>query len=410
MDVSKQQSSNNEQQSSENSSHARRIITLTPQAMSLNPFPWYQEMRASTPVFYDSETQFWHIFRYADIQQILNDPATYSSEVLQRTMTEEEKRASPEPSILSLDPPRHHQIRSFVTQAFTPRTVANLASHVREIIHEQLDQVAADGHMDLITDLAYPLPMIVVSQLLGIPTEDRDMFKHWSDDVVGQDQERATTSIREMRAYLKTITDERRKKPADDLISELLAAQIDGQHLAESELLSFYLLLLVAGNETMTNLIGNAFICFDEYPQALEQLYANPALIPGAIEEVLRFRSPIQRLVRITTKDTVLGGQHIPAGKIISPWLGSANRDETQFSQPDTFDMLRSPNHHVGFGHGIHFCVSAPLARIEGKIALEVLLARFKHIKRNHSVPLERIPAASAFFGVQKLELTFENA
>jgi cytochrome P450 len=150
--------------------------------------------------------------------------------------------------------------------------------------------------------------------------------------------------------------------------------------------------------------------CFDEYPQALEQLRANPALIPGAIEEVLRFRSPVQRLIRITTKDTVLGGQHIPTGAIISPWLGSANRDETQFSQPNTFDVSRSPNRHVGFGHGIHFCVGAPLSRLEGKIALEIMLARFKHIERDHSVPLERIPAASAFFGVQKLELTFENA
>jgi cytochrome P450 len=213
-----------------------------------------------------------------------------------------------------------------------------------------------------------------------------------------------------MHAYLKTITDERRKKPTDDLISALLAAQIDGQYLSEGELLSFYVLLLVAGNETTTNLIGNALICFDEYPQALEQLHANPSLIPGAIEEVLRFRSPVQRLIRITTKDTELNGHHIPAGQIISPWLGSANRDETQFSHPDTFDIQRSPNRHVGFGHGIHFCVGAPLSRLEGKIALEILLARFKNIKRDQSVPLERIPAASAFFGVQKLELTFEQA
>jgi cytochrome P450 len=409
MDVSIQQSQNEDQQSHENSRRTRREIILDPQALSLNPFPWYQEMRATNPIFHDTENELWHVFRYADTQQILTDPATFSSEVMQRTMTEEELQQAGQPSILSLDPPRHRQLRAFVTQAFTPRTVANLAPRVREIIHEQLDQVAADGHMDLIEDLAYPLPVIVISELLGVPAADRAMFKHWSDNVVSQDQSQAMQSVREMSEYLKAITDERRKKPANDLISALLEAQVDGQHLNEGELLSFYILLLVAGNETTTNLIGNAFTCFDDYPQALEQLQADPTRIPNAIEEVLRFRSPVQRLIRITTKDTEIAGQPIAAGQLITPWLGSANRDEAQFSDPDTFAIQRTPNRHVGFGHGIHFCVGAPLSRLEGKIALEIILERFKNIKRDHSVPLERITAASAFFGIQRLELTFEN-
>ena len=412
MNVPLQQSHEEDEQKSEISRRIQRELLLDPQALSLNPFPWYQKMRATDPIFHDAKNGLWHIFRYTDTQQILNDPTTFSSEIIQRssTITEEEKKQIGEPSILGLDPPRHRQLRSFVTQAFTPRTVANLAPRVREIIHEQLDHVASDGRMDVIEDLAYPLPVIVISELLGVPAQDRAIFKRWSDDVVSQDQSQSMQSLRAMSEYLKAITDERRKKPANDLISDLLTAQVDGQHLTEGELLSFYVLLLIAGNETTTNLIGNAFTSFDDYPQALEQLRADPTLIPGAIEEVLRFRSPVQRLARITTKEIKIGGQQIPAGQIVTPWLGSANRDETQFSDPDTFDVRRSPNRHVGFGHGIHFCVGAPLSRLEGKIALEIMLERFKSIKRDHSVPLERIPAASAFFGVQKLELTFENA
>ena len=412
MDISIQESHDEDKHSPKTERRPGRAVRLNPEAMSLNPFPWYQSMRATNPIFYDSENDLWQVFHYADTQQILNDPATFSSEVAQRTdtLTEEERKQVGEPSILNLDPPRHRQLRSFVTQAFTPRTVANLAPRVREIINEQLDHVVADGHMDLIEDLAYPLPVIVISELLGIPSADRNMFKHWSDAVVSQDQSNTMQSIKEMSDYLAAITNERRKKPANDLISALLAAQVDGKYLTEGELISFYILLLVAGNETTTNLIGNAFTCFDDFPQELERLYADRTLIPNAIEEVLRFRSPVQRLIRITTRDTEVGGQHIPAGQLISPWLGSANRDEAQFPDPDTFDIGRSPNRHVGFGHGIHFCVGAPLSRLEGKIALEIMLDRFKTIKRDHNIPLERISAASAFFGVKKLELTFENA
>lgn len=412
MDISIQESHDEDKHSPEIERRPGRAVTLNPEAMSLNPFPWYQSMRSTNPIFYDSENNLWQVFRYTETQQILNDPATFSSEVAQRTdtLTEEEKKQVGEPSILNLDPPRHRQLRSFITQAFTPRTVANLAPRVREIINEQIDHVAASGHMDLIEDLAYPLPVIVISELLGIPSEDRNMFKRWSDAVVSQDQSNTMQSIKEMSDYLAAITNERRKKPANDLISALLAAQVDGQYLTEGELISFYILLLVAGNETTTNLIGNAFTCFDDFPQELERLYADRTLIPNAIEEVLRFRSPVQRLIRITTRDTEVGAQHIAAGQLVSPWLGSANRDEAQFSDPDTFDVRRSPNRHVGFGHGIHFCVGAPLSRLEGKIALEIMLERFKHIKRDRTVPLERIDAASAFFGVKKLEINFENA
>jgi cytochrome P450 len=385
----------------------RREIKPNEEAISLNPFPWYQQMRTTQPVCYDKENEWWQVFDYENTQRILNDPATFSSEVAQRTMSEEERKRATEPSILSMDPPRHRQLRSLVTQVFTPRTVTKLAPRISAIINEHLDAVAEQGHMDVIADLAYPLPVIVIAEMLGVPGEDRGIFKHWSDRIVSANRAEALNAGNELRKYLQQITALRRAKPEDDLISALIAAQIDGQHLTEGELLSFYLLLLVAGNETTTNLIGNAFICFDEQPGVFDQLRADPSLIPGALEEVLRYRSPVQRVMRIVTSDTTLGGQHIKAGDIVLPWTGSANRDPAQFPNPDVFDIRRTPNRHVGFGHGIHFCVGAPLSRIEGKIAFEIILQRFQQIRIDHTTPLERIQAAAAFFGVQRLPVTF---
>ncbi len=389
-----------------------RVFQVNEQAMSLDPFPWYQHMRATQPVFYAQQNRVWHVFLYDDVRTILNDPATFSSEVRQRTMSEEERKRVGNPSILGMDPPRHRELRTLVTQAFTPRTVANLAPRITELVNAYLDKVSASGHMDVIEDLAYPLPVTVIAELLGVPTSDQALFKYWSDTVVSFDRlgEERIQAIKEMNSYLKAITDQRRQQPQDDLISALIVAQVDGEHLSEDELLDFYRLLLVAGNETTTNLIGNAMICFDQYPASMQQMRDDPSLIPGALEEVLRFRSPIQRLIRVATKNTTLHGQQIKAGDLVSPWLGSANRDETQFPHPNTFDIRRSPNRHLAFGHGIHFCVGAPLSRIESKIAFEVILQRFNDIKRDCSVPLQRIPAASAFFGVQRLPITFSPA
>jgi cytochrome P450 len=407
-----QQSHNEDTQLVEGNAGRRRVIQISGQAMSLDPFPWYEQMRGTQPVFYDQENKLWHVFLYDDVRTILNDPATFSSEVRQRTRSEEELKQIGSPSILGMDPPRHRQLRTLVTQAFTPRTVANLAPRITELVNEYLDKVSDSGQMDVIEDLAYPLPVTVIAELLGVPTADQALFKHWSDTIVSPERAGDETIgvVKEMNRYLKAITDERRQQPQDDLISALIAAQVDGEHLSEDDLLDFYRLLLVAGNETTTNLIGNAMICFDQYPESIEQMRDDPSLIPGALEEVLRFRSPIQRMIRVATKDTELHGQHIKAGDLISPWLGSANRDETQFPNPNTFDIHRSPNRHVAFGHGIHFCVGAPLSRIESKIAYEVILQRFKDIKRDRSVELQRITAGSAFFGVQKLPITFSSA
>jgi len=389
--------------------------------LPLDPFPWYRTMRETRSVRYNQEGKTWEIFRYEDVFRVVNDHAAFSSEQVMReqpqtqrdqpqTQREQSQNQDEEfaRSLLSTDPPRHRHLRSLISQAFTPRTIAQLTPRITEIVDDYLERVATGGRMDVIADLSYPLPVIVIAEMLGIPSAERDQFKRWSDAIVSTAREEAMQAGREMNRYFKKIIDQRRIEPRDDLISSLIATQVEGEHLTESELLSFCVLLLVAGNETTTNLLGNAIICFDEHPEVMEQLRDDPALIPSAIEEVLRYLSPVQLLVRVATSDIVLGGQEIKAGQFVVPWLGAANRDEAQFPDPDTFDIRRAPNRHVAFGHGIHFCIGAPLARLETKIALGAILERFSEIRRDRTIPIERIPS-SFVYGVKQLPITFRT-
>lgn len=372
----------------------------------LNPFDWYREMRESQPVAFDAARGIWSAFRYDDVRRVLSDYAVFSSE-----------RGGPGAggnnplgaSIISTDPPRHRQRRALVTQAFTPRTVTQLEPRIEAIVGELLDAVAGTGEMDLIGDFAYPLPVIVIAELLGIPTEDRAQFKQWSDAIVsgphaaGMDGRNPQA---EMAVYFRGLIEQRRREPRNDLISSLLDAQIEGQHLTEMELLGFCILLLVAGNETTTNLIGNAVLCFDEFPDALARVREQPGLLPSAIEEVLRYRSPVQSMFRSVAADTELGGRVVPAGSFMIAWIGSANRDPDQFPDPDRFDVERSPNRHLAFGQGIHFCLGAPLARLEARVALAALLARMPGLRRVSEAPLEPMPS-SIVYGVRHLPITF---
>ncbi|GAC1376225.1 MAG: monooxygenase YjiB [Ktedonobacteraceae bacterium] len=369
----------------------------------LNPFPSYSRMRVEASVFYASEFRSWFVTRYDDVQRVIDDPLLFSSEQAIRRHPGA-KRSSP--TLLWTDPPRHGQLRALVGQAFNPRTIAALAPRIEQIVHVQLDAVAGQGYMDAVRDLANPLPIIVIAELLGVPAVDRAQFKRWSDLIVGTARREKKQAVIDMNAYFLTILAHRRQQPANDVISALLAAQIDGVHLTDAELLSFCRLLLVAGHETSTNLIGNALLTLDEYPLALEELRAEPALIPAAVEGVLRYRTPIQRLRRVATADTVLGDCVIKAGEIVSPILGSANRDEAHFAQPELFSIPRSPERHLGFGHGIHFCLGAALARLETRLALEILLTRFARLERARDVPLQAV-ASSFVYGVQSLPMTF---
>jgi cytochrome P450 len=309
--------------------------------------------------------------------------------------------------LLHTDPPRHRKLRNLVTEAFTPRTVEALRPRITEIVDELLDQVTPLGRMDLIEDFAVPLPVKVIAELLGIPIEERERFKRWSDAVVtgGQAGMSDAQASREMGAFFTDLMEERRRSPREDLISALLAARIDGESLDQRELLSFCILLLVAGNETTTNLIGNAILCFDEHPDLEAQLRAGPELLASAIDEVLRYRSPIQSMFRKTRSEVRLGGQTIPAGEMVVAWIGSANRDPHQFPEPDRFDIRRSPNRHLAFGQGIHFCLGAPLARLEATIALRALLERLGplQVDRAGLAPL----ASQVLYGVQRLPVAF---
>jgi cytochrome P450 len=374
----------------------------------LHPFPYYQVMREQRPVYYSSEFKSWFVSRYDDVQCVIDDPELFSSQQTFRRRRSPSEEGKTVRTLLWADPPHHRQLRSLVSQAFTPRTISGLATRITQIAHTHLDIVAAQGTMDIINDLANPLPIIVIAELLGIPTQDQQQFKRWSDSIVSPAHLEKKQAVIAMNAYFLKIIAQRRQQQQDDLISALLTAQLDGAWLSDAELLNFCRLLLVAGHETSTNLIGNALLTLDEQPEVMDELRAAPDLIPAAVEEVIRYRTPIQRLRRAATSDTNMRGYTIKAGEIVSPILGSANRDAEQFSQPDTFDIHRTPNRHLGFGHGIHFCIGAPLARLEAKIALETLLTRFTAIKLCKEFPLQ--PVASSFvYGVKNLPVTFRE-
>ncbi|MGZ3642379.1 MAG: cytochrome P450 [Ktedonobacteraceae bacterium] len=371
------------------------------------PFDWYRTMRTAQPVFKHPEWGGWQVFRYADVSRVLTEYATFSSASF-------DDQSDPiGSSILQMDPPRHHQLRNLVTQAFTPRMVAQLEPGIAAITHELLNNVAAKGQMDVVADLAYPLPVTVIAELLGIPTELREDFKRWSDAIVEGDEaqseeERRAISheIQGMYGYFTQVLEERRMNPQNDLVSALLAAEVDGQRLSNMELLGFCGLLLVAGNETTTNLLGNMILCFDENPGVVERLRKNRTLVPGAIEETLRYYSPVKAMPRVTKTETKIGDQRIEPGQVIVAWIGSANRDEAEFPDADRFDIDREPNRHIAFGHGIHFCLGAPLARLEAKVALNAMLDRLPGDWHLADQPLEMVKSF-VVFGAKKLPMAW---
>ncbi|MBD2868898.1 cytochrome P450 [Paenibacillus arenilitoris] len=373
---------------------------------AVNPFEVFDRLRESTPVRYDERRNCWDVFRYEDVHYILKNPALFSSK---RPISDME-------NLLIMDPPRHSQMRGLVNQAFTPKAIAALEPRIADIANELLDEAAARGGMDTVHDFSGPLPVIVIAELLGVPARDRKLFKEWSDVLVTGPQMNTEEALRAVMAerheamrklggYFTGILGKRRGKREEDLISLLLDAEIDGQKLTDQEVLSFCILLLVAGNETTTNLITNAVRYMTEHPEMQEMLRRQPDLMPAAVEEVLRYYPPIQAIGRVTTSDVELGGQLIKAGSQVVNWVASANRDGAKFEDPNTFVPDRKPNPHLSFGFGIHFCLGAPLARLEAKIALNLLLERFGHIARSGEEELQ--PIQSPFvFGVKSFPVT----
>ncbi len=353
-------------------------------------------MREAKPVFRDPLSGSWMVFRHADVQRVLSEHRGFSSQFGGF-------------GLINTDPPRHRQLRNLVTQAFTPREVEALRPRIAQIADELIDRVIEAGGMDLIRDFAVPLPVIVIAELLGIPIADRDRFKVWSDAIVidgGSPDARSRAQL-EMASYFTRLMEARRHEPRQDLISALMAATIDGESLSHADLLSFCVLLLIAGNETTTNLIGNAILCLDEHPERGAEIRADPGLWGPAIEEVLRYRSPVQAMFRVTRNPVEVGDATIPAAQTVVAWIGSANRDPDQFPDPDRFDISRSPNRHLAFGHGIHFCLGAPLARLEAGIALEMLLRRLGPLRVQRGAGLEPLES-QVVYGVNRLPVTFE--
>jgi cytochrome P450 len=340
-----------------------------------NPFPIYQHLRRSSPVLHDPQSGLWMVFTYEGVKRVLYDHEAFSS------------RVGPVEWMIFLDPPRHTKLRALVSQAFTPRSIANLEHRILQLSRELLARAIDRGEMDLAADYAIPLPMMVIAEMLGIPVEDRERFKYWNDVILkmsytipgGQpatgvyDHFVAITA--EMDQYLGVLLKQRRAAPREDLLSRLLGAQVDGERLSQQNILGFFQLLLLAGQETTTNLINNTVLSLLENQDQLGRLRQSPALLPTTIEEVLRYRSPLQWMIRLSTRDVELHGVVIPAKKVVLAMIGSANHDETQFDQPERFNISRDPNPHIAFGHGMHFCLGAALSRLEARVAVRDLLA-----------------------------------
>jgi pimeloyl-[acyl-carrier protein] synthase len=355
-----------------------------------DPYPLYRYLHAAAPVQWNDVLGAWTLARYADVVASLTD-ARFSADRTEHGQPDALEGYELAKSMLVSDPPDHTRMRALVQKAFTPRMIEQLRPRIISIVRELLDRIAErGGQFDLITDLAYPLPVVVIAELLGVPPEDRQIFEEWSallaaslDPLVSADlMERVTQARDALHTYLRGIIAERRREPRADLISALVAVEERGDVLSEPELVVMCTLLLIAGHETTVNLIGNGMLALLQHPDQLAQLRESPQLIGTAIEELLRFDSPVQMTGRIVMEPLELGGKAIPAGDFVLPLLGAANRDPAQFPEPDKLDLARSPNAHVAFGRGIHFCLGAPLARAEGQIAIGALVQRFPKLER----------------------------
>ncbi|MFD3543685.1 cytochrome P450 [Streptomyces sp. NPDC058662] len=369
-------------------------MTITSDTLAKDPaeslFAWFRTKLDTQPVYRDEE-QGWQVFGYADIARIMADTTTFSSDTAGAFNP-------PQPdldffdmgNLVTTDPPRHRQLRSVISSVFTARAVAGLAPRIEKITSTLLDSAGDSDRFDLIDTLAYPLPITVIADLLGLPIEDEPLFKVWGEALGTVDaatvppdlmESDVVPAVREMNAYFLEHVRRRRLEPADDVITRLAKAEIDGKPLADGEIVGVIGLTMFAGHATTLALIGNAVLLFEEHPEIGAAVRADRDLLPGAIEEILRLRPPFPRLARITTTDTEIGGHAVKAGELVTPWIGAGNRDAARFPDPDRFDIHRNNQGQLVFGHGIHFCLGAPLARMEARIALNMMMDRYRDIR-----------------------------
>jgi cytochrome P450 len=362
-----------------------------------NPYPQYHALRRSAPIYFSPAFRGLILSRYADIVPILQD-ARFGVDRTQARVFQQldlfgalspDFAATVATTLLMQDPPSHTRLRRLVNKAFTPRVVEQLRGRIQGIVDELIDRIKARGEMALVDDFACPLPVRVIAEMLGVAADDRVEFKKWSDALTvlldpiqaSGGMAPAERAYAELSAYMRNVFAARRQQPRDDLISALVAVEEAGEHLNETELMSLVTLILGAGHETTTNLIGNAVMALLENPTERRRLQDDPALIRTAVEEFLRFDSPIQLTDRVANEDLEVGDHRVRKGDLIGLILGAANRDPEKFPQPDRLDLGRQDNDHIAFSHGVHFCLGAQLARVEAQVAIPGLLAAFPDLR-----------------------------
>ena len=349
-----------------------------------NPYPYYARLRRRDPVHRMRTANMWTLTRHEEVEAVLRDPRTFSNEGLDygyarhRVVT-----------LLDIDPPDHTRLRRLVSRAFTPRAVSRLEGRISKIAEDLLDSLGETRRFDLMSSFAYPLPLTVIAEMIGVPPRDMDRFEDWSDGLALSIE--AVLNRRQVRRveecnkalfdYFLELIEERRQDPGDDLISTLLSVEEEGDRLSREELISMLMLLLVAGNETTRNLIGNGMMALLEHPDQLRRLRDDPELIDAAVQEILRYDSPVQMVARRVTEDTEVGGRQLRAGQSVLPFVAAANRDPSVYREPDRFDIGRSEKGHMSFGQGIHYCLGSSLAVLEGRVAFAALLRRYPSIR-----------------------------
>jgi cytochrome P450 PksS len=398
-------------------------INLASAEVKANPYPFYARLRAEAPIhriILPTRELAWLITRYDDVVAVLKDERFVKDR--HNALTAGEIANLPwfrklfkplQRNMLSLDPPDHTRLRALVSKAFTPRLIEQMRERIGRLTNELLDAVQSQGQMDLMRDYALPVPTTIIAEMLGIPVEDRHAFHRWSNAVMAAAAStwglmKAAVNGWALIRYVRKTIQKRRASPQDDLVSALIRAEEAGDTLSEDELLAMIVLLLVAGHETTVNLIGNGTLALLEHPDQMEKLRSDPALIRPAVEELLRYASPVEMAPeRLAREDVTLAGVTIPRGAMVFAVIASANRDDRQFADPDKLDITREPNRHLAFGLGTHFCLGASLARLEGQIAINTLLRRFPDLRL--TVPPERLRWRRGLLlrGLEALPLAF---
>jgi cytochrome P450 len=380
---------------------------------------WLRGEHPEKPVRYDESAGLWHVYGHPEVQTILADPGTFSADILRITPEHRRPRVggkdiSMDGLISLMDPPELTKLRKLISGAFAPKAVARLEPRIAALTHELLDQVGPD-RMELVADLAYPLPSIVTCDIFGIPREDRNLFREWiagmfernnQPSQLEQSEERErevekhADSLLHFKDYIAEHTAMRRKRPREDLLTELVKSP-----LTDDQIANFASGLLIAGHLNTFMMIGNTVLCLDAFPGVQDRVRADRSIIPAVIEESMRFLTPSATLSRATTREVELGGEKIPADQMLLIWIGAANRDPRVFTDPDTFDPGRNSSAHLALGRGIHFCLGALLARVEGKVVLNILLDRYRRLRTIPDEPPEFLRAV-LLTGVRKLPLS----